>query len=95
MRETEEDVASLTSLGDEESAFAADPCTPPTSKTRSGKQYLKQYGEPMVNSPQPAEETNEQSMKPSMKKQSFGMSKLFRKAVWDHQLSSVLISWLN
>ena len=63
-RETDEDVASLTSSGDEKSAFATDTSIPPTSKTRSGKQYLKQYGEPMVNSPQPAEETNEQSMKP-------------------------------
>jgi len=32
-REIEKDVASLTSLGDEESAFATDTCTPPTSKT--------------------------------------------------------------
>ena len=49
-RETEEDVSSLTSLGEEESAFAADTGAPPTSKTRLGKQYLKQYGEPMVAS---------------------------------------------
>ena len=67
-RETEEDVASLTSSGEEESAFAADTGTPPTSKTRSDKQYLKQYGEPMIDSPQPAEETIEQSMKSSVKK---------------------------
>ena len=40
-RETEEDVASLTSLGEVESAFAADTGAPPTLKTRSGKQYLK------------------------------------------------------
>jgi len=40
-RETEEDVASLTSSGDEESALVADTDAPPTSKTRSGKQYLK------------------------------------------------------
>jgi len=32
----EDDVASLTSSGDEESAFAADTGAPPTSKTRSG-----------------------------------------------------------
>ena len=44
-KETEEDVASLTSSGDKKSAFAADIGTLPTSKTRSGKQYLKQYGE--------------------------------------------------
>ena len=50
IRETEEDVASLTSSGDEEFAFAADIGTPLTSKTRSGKQYLKQHGELMVNS---------------------------------------------
>ena len=36
-RETEKDVASLTSLGDEESAIAIDTCVPPTSKTPSGK----------------------------------------------------------
>jgi len=36
-REIKKDVASLTSSGDEESAFAADTSTPPTSKTRSGK----------------------------------------------------------
>ena len=40
-RETEKDVASLTSLGDEESTFAVDTYTPSTSKTRSSKQYLK------------------------------------------------------
>jgi len=49
-RETKEDVASLTSLGEEESAFAADTGAHPTSNTQSGKQYLKQYGEPMVDS---------------------------------------------
>jgi len=43
-RETEEDVASLTSSGEDESALAADTGTPSTSKTRSDKQYLKQYG---------------------------------------------------
>jgi len=51
IRETEEDVASLTSLGDEESAFVADTGAPPTSKTRFGRQYLKQYDELIVNSP--------------------------------------------
>ena len=66
-RETEEDVVSLTSSGDEESAFAADTGTP-KSKTLSDKQYLKQYGEPIVNSPQPAEEVIKQSTRPSMKK---------------------------
>jgi len=50
MRETEEDVASLTSSGDKESAFAADTGTPLTSKTQSDKQYLKQYDKSMVNS---------------------------------------------
>ena len=43
-RETEEDVASLTSSGEEDSPFAADIGTPSMSKTRSSKQYLKQYG---------------------------------------------------
>ena len=50
-RETEEDVTSLTSSGEEEFAFAADTGAPPTSKTRSDKQYLKYYGEPVANSP--------------------------------------------
>jgi len=50
-RETKEDVASFTSSGDEESAFAADTDAPPTSKTRSDKQYLKQYDEPMASQP--------------------------------------------
>jgi len=40
-RETKKDVASLTSSGDEESAFIAETGAPPTSKTRSDKQYLK------------------------------------------------------
>jgi len=40
-RENEEDVASLTSSGEEESVLVADTGTPYTSKTRSGKQYLK------------------------------------------------------
>jgi len=81
-REIKEDVTSLTSSGDEESAIAADTGIPLTSKSQSSKQYLKQYGEPMVNSPQPAEETNEQSTRPSVEsRKSFGMSKLFRKMV--------------
>jgi len=67
-KDTEEDIASLTSSG-EESAFAANTGVPPTSKTRSGKQYLKQYSEPMVDSPQAAQETIEQSTRPSMEKQ--------------------------
>ena len=50
-REIEEDVASLISSGDEESAFAADTDAPPTSKTRSDKQYLKQYDEPIASQP--------------------------------------------
>ena len=49
--ETEEDVISLTSSREEELAFAADIGAPPTLKTRSGKQYLKQYCELMVDSP--------------------------------------------
>jgi len=51
VKETEEDVAFLSSSGEEESAFAAETGAPPTSKTRSDKQYLKQYRESMVNSP--------------------------------------------
>jgi len=67
-RETEEDVASLTSSEEKESTFAADTSVPPTSKTRSGNQYLKQYGEPMVDFPQLAKEIIEPSTKPSVKK---------------------------
>ena len=53
-REIEKDIASLTSSGDKESAFAADTDTPPTSKIRSGKQYLKQYGDCLLyTSPSP------------------------------------------
>ena len=50
-RETKENVASFTSSGDEESAFATDIGTPPTLKTRSGKKYLKQCDEPIEDSP--------------------------------------------
>ena len=39
-RETEKDVTSLTT-GDEKSALVADTSTSSTSKTRSGKEYLK------------------------------------------------------
>ena len=69
IREIEKDDAFLTSSGDKESAFAADTGTPPTSKTRFSKHYLKQYNELMENSPQPAEETNKQSTKPFVEKQ--------------------------
>jgi len=41
IRQTEEDVTSFTSSGEEESALAAKIGTPSTSKTQSGKQYLK------------------------------------------------------
>ena len=51
IRETDEDVTSLTSSGDEESALVADTSAFPTSKTQSSKQFLKQYDKPMVNSP--------------------------------------------
>jgi len=68
-RETEEDVASLTSSGEEESALAAETGTPSTSKTRSGKQYLKQYGQPVASSSQPEKETTEQSTKQPADKQ--------------------------
>ena len=68
-RETEEDVASLTSSRDEESALVTDMGIPPASKTWSDKQYLKQYSEPVSNSSQPAEERIEQSTRPSVEKQ--------------------------
>ena len=51
IRETEEDVASLTSSGEEESAFATDIGALSMSKTRSDKQYWKQYNEPIASSP--------------------------------------------
>ena len=69
IRKTKKDVTSFTSSGDEEFAFAADTGTPPISKTRSGRQYLKQYREPIVNSPQPTEDVIEQSTRLSMNKQ--------------------------
>jgi len=56
-RETEEGIASLTSSGEEKSAFAIDIGAPSTSKTLSCKQYFKQYGEPITISPYPVEET--------------------------------------
>ena len=59
MREIEEDVASLTSSGEEESILAADTDTPSTSNTQSGKQYLKQYGQSVASSSQPVKETAE------------------------------------
>ena len=49
-RKTEEDVASLTSLEEDESVFTADTDTPSISKTRSNKQYLKLYGQLMASS---------------------------------------------
>jgi len=66
IRETKEDVASLTSSGDEEFAFVPDTGRPPTSKTQSGKQYLKQYRELVANSPQPAEKAIKQSTRSSV-----------------------------
>jgi len=56
-RKIEEGVASLTDSEEEESAFATDIGAYPMLKTWSGKQYLKQYGEPVVSSSKPAEET--------------------------------------
>jgi len=50
-RKTEENIASLTSSGEEESAFAADACAHPTSKTRSDKKYLQKYNKLMIDSP--------------------------------------------
>jgi len=44
LQETEEDIASLVSSGEEESALATDIVTPFMSKTRSDKLYMKQYG---------------------------------------------------
>jgi len=68
-RETEKDVASLTSSRGEKYTFTADVDSPPTLKTRFVKPYVKQYGELMINSSQPAKEVIEQSTKPSAKKQ--------------------------
>ena len=50
-KETKEDVTSLTSSREKESIFAADVGALSTSKTRSDKQYLKQYDESMVDFP--------------------------------------------
>ena len=96
IRETEEDVASLTSSGEEESVFATNTGASLTSKTRSDRPYLKQYGEPIVDSPQPAEEAIKQSTRPSVEKQKeLWLLKLFRKAVRDHQHPFIWMSWLN
>ena len=69
IRETEKDVASLTCSGEEESAFATNTGAPLTSKTQSSRPYLKQYGDPIVDSSQPAEEAIKQSTRPSVEKQ--------------------------
>ena len=68
-RENEEDVASLTSSGEEESTFATDINASPTLKARSDKSHLKQYGDPEVDFSQLAEEAIEQSKRSSMEKQ--------------------------
>jgi len=59
-KETEEDVTSLTSSGEEESS---------TLKTRSSKQYLKQYGQSVASSSKPVKKLMEQSTKQLMDKQ--------------------------
>jgi len=68
-RETEEDIASLTSSGEEESALAADTNTLSMLKIRSDKQYLKQYGQPVVSSFKPVKKIAEQSTKQLVDKQ--------------------------
>jgi len=87
-RETE-DVASLTSSGDEESAFAAD-----TGTSYSVRQtILEIVWRADGRLPQPAEEIIEQSTRPSVKKQKeLRYVKALQKGVWDHQLPSVLMS---
>jgi len=50
-RETEKDITSLTSSGNEESALVADTGISPASKTQYGKQYLMHYDERVANSP--------------------------------------------
>ena len=81
-RETEKDVSSLTSSGDEKSAFAADSGTLLTSKTQFGKQYLKQYTSRRET---PHSQLRKQTSSPRnhlwKSRKSFGMSKLFRKMV--------------
>jgi len=61
-RETEEDVAFLTSSEKEESTLAADIGTPSTLKTQSGELFLGQYGQLVASSSQPVKKTTEQSI---------------------------------
>ena len=68
-RETEEEVTSLTSSGEEKSALAANTGTLSMSKTRSDKQYLKQYGQLVANSSQPGKEIAERFTKQPVDKQ--------------------------
>ena len=68
-REIEADVASLTCSGDEEFALIANTSTPPIPKTRSDKQYLKQYGQLVANSSQPGKEIAERFTKQPVDKQ--------------------------
>jgi len=50
----------------------------------------------MVNFPQPAEETIEQSMKPSMRKQKeLCYIKALQKGGVEPQIPSILMSWLS
>ena len=69
IRETKEGITSLISSGEEESAFAADVGAPSMSKIQSGKQYLKQYSEPIASSSHPVEETIKQPTKQLVDKQ--------------------------
>jgi len=83
-RETEKDVAFLTSSG-EESALAAEIGTSSTLKTRSDKQYLKQYGEPVASSSsQRRRQLSSLQCSPWTNKRSFIMPKPFKKMMQDY-----------
>ena len=60
--------SSLTDSEEETIVLAAEP-NQPTTGTRSGQPYLKQYGEVAVNPPQPAAEPTRPSTKPPVEKQ--------------------------
>jgi len=60
-KEIEESVASLIDARDEKFVLAMDQDAPSTSKTHSGKQYLKKCEEAVASLPKSTKETTEQS----------------------------------
>ena len=67
LQEKSRNVLPLNDSGEEFVSFDQD--APPTSKTRSGKQYLKKYDEAVASLAKPTKETTEQSTKQPVEKQ--------------------------